>query len=306
MDEVKGMEFRTKMGIFWPESIYQLNKGKPIDPKSIVIHDMVKGIILPSTEGSVDGCTEIFVKKEQVARKVSELFSSDRAVRDGQGADMWKAARAHVQCKSKSLPVSTPGDVAAVALTIGESPSNKKKKKDDDDDLFDALWSDDLLINKGGSDHDHLPPPPKKPRASSASGRKPPSRKNPSLSAPPGTASTAVPESKRFKEISATEDIILKVEQMLRSLRCDKMYASTTVKAHQALQKKIDDRLVPGLLFIYTADYNPCASSSGSPGTELVEKAKAVQENTREDVGRMPRRIQVQRTGLDLCKGCCL
>ena len=125
MTDTVAMEFRKKVGVFWPEQLYEecFKQGKP-DPKQVTVPDKVRGIILPSSMGFEDGCTEIVNKREKSANKVSEIYTPDGALRDGQGADIWKEAQAAAKGKAASSSNGEGPDSTFVSLKVAGSKAS--------------------------------------------------------------------------------------------------------------------------------------------------------------------------------------
>ena len=102
------MEYRKKLGNFWPEEIYEKTFKKKLAAKDLQYHKdgytQIKGVFLPSSAGFEDGCIEAWSTSSQTALKNVMLYTDASAVRDGQGAAAPPPIIWHV-CGARALQV---------------------------------------------------------------------------------------------------------------------------------------------------------------------------------------------------------
>jgi len=63
----------------------------------------VEGVVLGSDKGIIDGCSKVEIIWEQGCKKLKKIFDNIDAVYDGQGEDLFKAAKKHVAPKSSKV-----------------------------------------------------------------------------------------------------------------------------------------------------------------------------------------------------------
>ena len=118
----------------------------PFDPKK-----KARGIMRPSIEGCPDA-TEMSAVRMQSAVKHNSIYKSDEAIRDGQGEEAWRAAKAAVAVSSKPKDPKAGADGSAgsgaLSVTFGSSGggSSKKRSAGDVAGLLDDVFGGDVPV----------------------------------------------------------------------------------------------------------------------------------------------------------------
>jgi hypothetical protein len=145
--ETQSFELKKKIGIWWPNDIYDVHFKEPLPQSKQQTRRSGNfqqvGVILPSSAGFIDGCSEVHQKSEWAAVKETCLYDQDTVTRDGQGADIWSFAQKKTTFKSKlaAKRVTENGPTALTLTSSAPGSGSKKTKADDGFDLFDDLWS---------------------------------------------------------------------------------------------------------------------------------------------------------------------
>lgn len=297
-----GIECRKKIGVFWPAKLYE-SHFKQRAPKAKLTScpdgsTNVKGVMMPSTAGFMDGCTEVFGVHRQEAVKGGVLWDSTTARRDGSGQALWDVARGSLALKSK---VKGEGDKQYLSLSTG---GTKRSRKGEDADPLDAVWAENFFSgaesDAESDDGQGGKKKKKKTRTSAASSgggggnggpQTTPSKAKaakPKAGGSPGqlggtspenkTAGAGMTDARRAREVDSAEQVALAAEQMLRQLGSERVFAGVTVKSHDALAAKIKARMSPHLIKAYSSDFNPTTGNS-SAGTDLVARLKSLQKS---------------------------
>ena len=164
------LEARKFLGIFWPTAIYEKAVGKKLTRAELgeVTHngEKVKGIFRPEQHGRPVGTFEMWATGYSGVEKQEGLHNKEASLREGESADVFKAAQRHV----KVTPVVKEIDGIS-AISMRTAP-----KINPDEDELDDLWSfgtSSVFHNKTavGEDDAKAAPPEKKPRGGRGRGR---------------------------------------------------------------------------------------------------------------------------------------
>ena len=122
INDERGVWSETHLGVFWPEKEYKAAfPDKKIAKKDGYLHQGRKGIVVPSKHGCPDGCTRLYSFGKQSAAQASEVYSSKRARREGQGEEAFEQAKNAVQVNMKTAKT----DVNQVQLGPKQSASSR-------------------------------------------------------------------------------------------------------------------------------------------------------------------------------------
>ena len=260
--QTAGFEGRTCLGVFWPESIYELKEhfGEKVPKKKRHYRDgpdgrKVVGIVLPSSHGCPDGCTQLLQVDANTTFRQSLLYDSSVQTREEAEGEIWDLARERTSVKRKvdSEPL-TEGGPHAVSLTSSSPMTKKKKTADDDDDLTDLLWGPNIGAGTGaGSGGSGCNPEGGGGQAPKA---KPPAAKTKIaktvFAGVAGGAAQLASENKVAREMATTEQVLLVGTQTFRYLGCPSTYTNVTTKTMEGLCHKLETRLTQPLIALYT------------------------------------------------------
>eukprot|EP00927_Polykrikos_kofoidii_P009748 TRINITY_DN14083_c0_g1_i1.p1 TRINITY_DN14083_c0_g1~~TRINITY_DN14083_c0_g1_i1.p1 ORF type:complete len:1203 (-),score=249.93 TRINITY_DN14083_c0_g1_i1:131-3739(-) len=157
----KKLEFRRKVGIFWPLKMYRkrFNRKAPMKNR-LTDEDGAVGLILDSKYGCPDGCSEVIsvtntgvVKRDMVNRRSKNIHPNETE-------DIWAGARKRSRISAKPFVHKSkkPGenDLEGVTLTIAShsKATSSDTPEDGSTSLFNSLWAASGLEEEGDDDED--------------------------------------------------------------------------------------------------------------------------------------------------------
>ena len=241
------------------------------------------GIIRPRSHGLPDDGIELWESNFCIVKSNIKLHDGATDERPGESEDIAKFALSKLNLTV--TPVESkegPNDVH-----IKVTGQAKKRKKDFED--LDDVWGAAIFSAPGpkgkeeeggsgaqGSADPLLPgevtPSPRKGKAT-----KP--LKNPMTSPPswkpPGNASAApAAAGKKAREITVSERVTLEIKQLIRAAMDEDTCLQITEKAAKTAAEKLQGRLTEGLTKVYTADYDPTATSNLPASVQLLEEMR--------------------------------
>ena len=264
------LECRELLGILWPKELYEAEikrKARQAEVWKAVIGGVaVSGILRAAEFGKPMGAKEIY-------KNSYSLVGKDTTIANTEGVDRQEELDEHFQAGTNSMNtkvkvVEKEGEEPTLQIKLG-------KKKDADE--FDLVW--DAPVVMGGDDDDDAAAAPKEGPTKKKSRTSIPNKQIKAVAEP--SASPA--QNKRARDIGSTEKIVLEVEQLIRLLGDPTTCKSVTVKATEALEKKLADRLVPAMLPIYAGDYDgvsdiqsmqPCLDKTGMQTLERAQEGQ--------------------------------
>ena len=270
VEATKSTEFAAHkyLGWLWPTPIFTEKKGRPPNKKekiSMVINgSKIWGVVLD--EPGPPGCIQLWNKTASGVKRTASIGDSDNST-------MSELAVAFTEASSKARVSTKPikGTDAlkpiAKALAAGDSES--------DDAILDEVWGPRGVAAASSEEEDEGAPEKNNKKIKKPSGKRRNNKQPPSNAGEPENERRAVSKNKT-REIETSESVNLKCSQLLAALNDPVQFASATVGNFESLVAKVNSRLTPELVAVYTQGY-----VEGGPADRGVQCLEALRDHQR-------------------------
>eukprot|EP00974_Lingulodinium_polyedra_P118445 11167184-Lingulodinium_polyedra.AAC.1 len=212
------LEARKFLGLLWPVEVFSREEKRQPKKSELVRvtlgSDKLVGVVRDRSAGCPIGVTELWSSKNCKIEKLQDVASSETAFSASEVDDFFAVGKAKFQ-------VNTAAAEGADNVTgqLKLTGSGKKRKPGDDDDM-DDIWGMAPCVAAGGNEQPAPAAKAAKVRVAEGEAGRPTPVPKPK---PPS-------QTKRDKEICATEALLLQVDQIFRSLGDLQTYKGVTAK----------------------------------------------------------------------------